>query len=76
MKVLVGGPLLVGGLGPGPPLNPALLHLILLAAVDIAALRRLHPEVIYFHKNLPQKNLNIPTGVGAEPGRKMHFMDI
>ena len=29
MKVLVGGPLLVGGLGPGPPgppLNPALKH--------------------------------------------------
>ena len=25
MTGLVGGPLLVGGLGPGPPLNPALM---------------------------------------------------
>jgi len=33
MKSLVGGPLLVGGLGPGPPgppLNPALSQLLLL----------------------------------------------
>ena len=26
MKGLVGSPILVGGLGPGPPLNPALLY--------------------------------------------------
>ena len=39
MKDLVGGPLLVGGLGPGPPgppLNPALAHhCMLLPILDI-----------------------------------------
>jgi len=36
MKVLVGGPLLVGGLGPGPPgppLNPALFFSAILRAI-------------------------------------------